>query len=72
MAKIEKDPSQETLKAEIKKVPKTLFFSEGFWCPELNRSFVIGYYTPKDEKEASVLGKYAGKEFNNLKPASLR
>lgn len=44
------------------KVIPTLYFHEGFWCPELNESFAIGYYRPKNEKELKALKKYGAKE----------
>lgn len=62
----------EVQKVEVKKTFRTLFFSEGFWCKELEQSFTIGYYTPKNEKENNALQKYAGKEVNNLKPVNMK
>jgi hypothetical protein len=66
----EETKNTETLKAETKKFIRTLYFSEGFWCEELNQSFSIGYYTPKDEKENDILKKFAGQEQNHLGPVS--
>lgn len=65
-------PAPETTKAPEapKKTFRTLYFPEGFWCKELNQSFSIGYYTPKDEKENAVLKKFAGQEQNHLGPVS--
>lgn len=56
--------------APAKKTFCTLYFPEGFWCKELNQSFSIGYYVPKDEKEAAILAKFSGQEQNHLGPVS--
>ena len=55
---------------------KNLTFNEGFWCNELNKSFMPGFYKPVNEKEFEVLYPYSEeykkeRERPELKPSQV-
>lgn len=53
-------PDEVPIKKEVKKntKPVSIKIVLGFWCAELNKSFFIGYYTPKNDKERKIIEKY--------------
>lgn len=68
------EPSEETIvpTEEVSEVetavqedgsfkPVTLNFLHGFWCSELQKSFLPGYFRIDNEKEFNILSKYVVK-----------
>lgn len=58
-----KEPESEIQQEQLKEIEiRTLFFSNGGWCKELERSFSQGYYRPASVNEYKILKKYASRE----------
>lgn len=48
----------EAKKAAVNLNATTVWVPNGFWSPELKKSFLQGPYVPQNAKEAKVLSKY--------------
>jgi len=58
----ESEAEEETVPAPVARKMPLLFFTSAGWCNELNTSYFVGMYIPRNEAEYNALRKYADRE----------